>query len=83
MRRLVVADVLPGDRDPILRIVHQRVEAIGCRDCRRVDPQRGVVVGAPDDLFAPVTQDVGRQRRRRLGAVVGARAGRGQHPDDR
>ena len=40
MRRLVVPDVLPRDRQPVLRVVHQRVEAVGRRNRRRVDAER-------------------------------------------
>ena len=44
------------------------------------DPQRAVVGGRPDDLLAPVAEDVGGQGRGGLGAIVGMHAGRGQQP---
>ena len=76
MRRLVVADVLPGDCDAVLMVVHQRVEALRRRQCRRVDTQRGAVDLPPDDLLPPVTDDVGLQAGIRLGSIVRSNAGR-------
>src|SRR5690606_30803492 len=43
-----------------------------------VDPQGAVVGGGPDDLFAPVAQDVARQGRGGLGAVVAVHPGGGE-----
>ena len=37
--RLVVRHVLPGDAQPVDRVVHQRVEAVLGRDRRREDAQ--------------------------------------------
>src|SRR2546429_2931007 len=77
---LVVGGVLPGDRLAVLPVLHQG----NVRDAGRVgggeDPQGPVVRCRPDDLLAPVAEDVRGQGRRGLGAIVGMHAGRGQQP---
>ena len=70
MRRLVVGDVLPGDGQAILRIVHQGVEPVRRRQRRGVNAQLLAVVGAPDDFLAPVAEKIGAERRRGLGAGI-------------
>ena len=46
MRRLVVADVLPRDAQAILRVVHERAQAVLRRNRRGVEAQLLVVRGA-------------------------------------
>ena len=70
MGRLVVADVLPGNCQAILRIVHERWNSVLCGDRRRVDPQAAVVGRAQNELFTLVTKKIGAQRRCGLGTVV-------------
>src|SRR5438876_2514277 len=53
------------------------------RNGGRVDAQRVVVGGPPDDLFPPVAEDIGAERGRRFGAVVRDRASGGEEPDER
>src|SRR5690606_37884039 len=76
--RLVVGDVLPGDRRAVLGIVHQGVDAALGEVGRGVDPQRRVVRLAPDDLFAPVAEQIRGEGRGRLGAVVRGALAAGQ-----
>src|SRR5262249_7987576 len=70
MRRLVIGDVLPRDAQPILGVVHQRIEPTPGRNGGRINPQFLVVGRAPDHFLAPITQNVGAQRGRGLRAVV-------------
>ena len=58
MRRHVVADVLRGDLEAVLGIVHQGLEAVMGGDCGGVDAEGGVVGGAENQLFAPVAEQV-------------------------
>ena len=54
MRGLIVREVLPGDGKAILRIVHQRVEAVFRGDRRGVDAHCYVVFGVQHDLLTPI-----------------------------
>src|SRR5688572_17311092 len=81
--RLVVADVLPGDREAVSAVVHQRAQPIRGGNGRRVDPQKCVVGGTPDDFFAPVSEEIGGQSRRGFSTVIGRSAFCCQQPDER
>ena len=70
LRRLVVADILPGHAQPVLRVVHQSVKAVCGRDRRRVDAQFLVVGRPPDDFFAPVAENIRAKGGGGFGAVV-------------
>ena len=61
MRRLVVGDVLPRDAQPVLRVVHQRIEPMLGWNGGRINPQFLVVGRAPDHFFAPVAENVSAQ----------------------
>ena len=76
LRGLIVAHVLVGHAQPVDRVVHQGVEAVGRRDRRRVDPQLLAVRRSPDDLLSPVAEDVGAETRGRLRGIVGRRNSR-------
>ena len=71
VRRLVIGGLLCRDLYPVLRIVHQRGDAVVCVIGRAVDPD-GLAVCCPDDqLFPPVTEDICRETGRTLGGVAG------------
>src|SRR5688500_12028233 len=80
---LVVADVLPGDRESVGAVVHQRVQPIRGGNSRGIDPQKCVVSGTPNDFFSPVSEEIGGQSRRGLSTVIGRSAFRCQQPDER
>jgi len=69
--RLVVGYILPGNRLTILRVVHERVDAMLRRDDGRVDAQFLVVGCSLDQLFTPVAKEIGAKCRCGLAAVVG------------
>ena len=56
--RLIVGDVLPGDGEAILRVMHERVEAMLGGDRRGENAELLVVGGAENDFFAPVAEEV-------------------------
>ena len=70
VRRLIVSNILPRDAQSILRIVHQRVQPMGSRNRRRVDPQFFVVRRPEDDFFSPVSEEVGAQSGSGLRSVI-------------
>lgn len=70
MGRLVVARVLPGDSDAVLRVVHEGGDAVRGRNGGGVEAKVRAVFGSPDHFFAPVADEVGRKSRGCLGAVV-------------
>ncbi len=57
VRRLIVCHILGGDLQPVLRIVHERIEAMLRRGRRHVDAKR-VVAGAEDGFLTPVAEDI-------------------------
>src|SRR5437762_2892806 len=59
VRGLVVADVLGGDGEAILRVVHQGGDAVVGGNCCCVNSQGVVVGGAENHFFAPVAEEVG------------------------
>src|SRR5438045_1906813 len=59
VRRLVIADVLGGNREAILRIMHQGGDAVLGGNARRVNAQGVVVGGAEDDFFPPIAEEIG------------------------
>src|SRR6186713_1454384 len=71
MRRLVVSRVLPGDRDPVLWVVHKRDETVLGRNRARVDAQFLFVARGPDHFLAPVAPEVAAHGWRGFGAVGG------------
>src|SRR5699024_6692467 len=71
MRWLVICHILPGDTHPIHRILHERLKAVFCRSCSRVNTQLLTILGSPNHFFSPVAQQVGTQSRRSLGPVIG------------
>src|SRR5262249_49652761 len=79
MWRLVIPPVFPSDGTAILRVVHQRIEAIRGKNCRGVDAEIEIVRSAPNDLLAPIAEKIGAQTWRGFCAVVGRKsAGREQ-----
>src|SRR6187551_982652 len=74
VRGLVVGGLLGRDLHPVLRIVHQRIDAASGGVGGRVDAKSAAVRRAPDDLFAPIAEQIGGQRGCRLRAVVRADA---------
>ena len=61
VRRLVIDHVLPSNAEPILRVLHECVQPMFCRNRSRVNTQ-GLAIGrSHDDLFTPVTNDVANQ----------------------
>ena len=70
MRRLVISDVLPSDRETILRVVHKRREPVFRRDRGREDPQLLIVGRSKNDLFTPIAKNICTQCRRRFRTVV-------------
>lgn len=71
MRRLVVRGILPSDPEPVNRIVHQRVNTVMGKMCRCIDTERTAVFGSPNDLFPPVSEQVGLKNRVSFCPVVG------------
>ena len=63
MRRRVVHHVLPGDPQPVLRIVHEGMEAVLGRDRRGVESQRFTVGSRDEHLLAPVAENVSHETR--------------------
>nr|GEU28583.1 indole-3-acetaldehyde oxidase [Tanacetum cinerariifolium] len=74
VRRLVVAGVLARHLGAVLRVVHQGGDTGAGRDRGAEQQQRRIAGVAHHDFLAPVAQQVGRQHRRGLGAVVGGAA---------
>ena len=68
--RLVIADVLAQHAHAVDDVAHQRMEAVLGGDVGHVDAQGLVVRRADDQLFTPVAEEVGRNGRVGLGAVV-------------
>lgn len=76
MRRLVVGGILPGDAEPVNRIMHQRVKAVAGEMCRCIDTERAAVFRSPYHFFPPVSEQVGLKNRVSFRAVVGQHASR-------
>ena len=74
VRGLVVGGVLIGDRQAILRVVHQGGDARVGDVRRRVDADAGAVLQPHRELLAPVAEQVGLDHGVALGGVVGRRA---------
>ena len=72
MWRLIVGHVLPGDAHSVLWIVHQRTQPDIRGDVGGKDQQCGIIGGTCNDLFAPVTQDVGTEAGIGLRSVIGS-----------
>ena len=71
MGRLVVGRILPANAEAVDVIVHQCGNGVSRGDVRREDVQMGGVARIPEnDLFAPVTKEVGLQTGRGLGPVA-------------
>ena len=71
MGRLVVGGVFERHLRAVRRVVHQCVDTTRGYRRRGVDAERSVVRLAPDDLLAPIAQQIGGQGRGGLGPVVG------------
>src|SRR4051812_25561670 len=74
VRRLIVADVLPGDAESILRIVHERDEAMAGGNGRAIDGYLFVVSAGKNDFSPPVAKQIGAQNRRGFGSIIGESA---------
>ena len=70
VRRLIVRNVLPGNAQTVLRIVHQRIEAILSRYNRGVNVQLFIVRRAPDHFFPPIAQNICTQCGRCFGPII-------------
>ena len=69
--RLIVGHVLPGDGEAILRVMHERVEAVLGGDRRGKNAELLVVGSAENDFFAPVAEEVDAESGGGFGAIVG------------
>ena len=70
MRRLVITDVLPRDREPVFGIVHEGWDPIARGNGRRIDAEPGTVGKRVDRLFAPVAKEIRVEEGRRFCAAV-------------
>ena len=70
LRRLVIADALPGHAVTVDMVVPQRRHAPRALVAGGIDAQGLVVAGAQDKLLAPVAEDVAEEARVILRRVV-------------
>ena len=61
MRWLVIRNVLPGDAKTVDMILHKRYERVPGLDSGGAYAQRLAVIGAPDNFFSPVAEEVSAQ----------------------
>ena len=61
MRRLIIARILTSNLHTIRAVVHERIELVLSRDHRSIYYKACIIHAASNDLFPPVTEQIGNQ----------------------
>ena len=71
LRRLIVADVFRGEGNAVRRVLQKGMKTVRCRDVAHIKAEFTWILGAQDNLLAPVAKNVAGETRGVLRPIVG------------